>query len=574
MEDFGTMETSLRSSSENSDFLEALKDATSNENLEELCQLLNSKLGSNLDGDFPSYRSVLVHLAIENNKLIALEFLVMWFGADVVLACKNDHAQDARTAALEKRNLDSSIYDYLINLQDNPLASLPTTKDFQIDQENPIADPNNINVKFFVSTKTELPFSFTSEHSSTIRTHIVLRERLRLLTEILNHIKANSGIDDKPLNILVCPEDFFQGGELYDENEREYRDGNGTCLDRDIIYHFFATQMCQLSKKYPNVLLIPGSAYISILAADKATYDQDGAKITYDAIRKEKLYVQNVVPIFFNGGWIRLIKKGGYLLKTPEKILITTAEEHRKHTEIESTIKVTGYGEDNLASMRNDLVFLGLTPLPNETALLEKIGIKDLAEFHQSVFSIQPHSDQTISMGVEICRDHGSKKIKKLLPEGSILDFHIIVTDGMGFSYSLATNGYSIRSDAEHAEIYFYDNGEPKTHVSMGGTNILCKTNDLCLTKKSLDTTHTKKNQSSTYCEILQAIPRDISPTANIKYDYSDTNTPQSSQKNSEIAETNSFSIIRIDDETPHQNSLDGTDNSIDESQAYNTGPS
>lgn len=357
-----------------------------------------------------------------------------------------------------------------------------------ISQETLLDDnSNNIKIKFFVTTTIHHSLSFPPQCSSIMRTYAILNERLSLLNKILEHISQTDTHIDGLVKVLICPEDFFQGGELYD------KDSDGTCLDRDITYAFFATQMRVLSKKYFNVLLIPGSAYVSIPVhpIDESTYKQNEYNIT-----KPILYVQNIAPIFWNGNWIRLIKKGEYLVKkaskkSPKKSIIS-AEEHQKT--IGKNVKFdVSYGEDELADLH--LAFVGLTPLAGEEACLKIAGIKDILEFHHPVFSIQTKDNQTIVIGLEICRDHNVlRKLENLLGKEVTLDCHIIVTNGTPFVRTLAINGYSVRSDEESVQIYHCKDKIAQYVADEYSPSILCQTTSLPLTPKQQQFSYTSND--------------------------------------------------------------------------------
>lgn len=109
-------------------------------------------------------------------------------------------------------------------------------------------------------------------------------------------VKMAAEENKKTMAVVVCGEDFFQGGEI--SNTAEEEKGRGRCMDLATTYDFFSNEMCALSKKYPNVLIIPGSVYVSVDAnakEQKFNIEQDGTAVV------PNIFVQNVVPVFYGG---------------------------------------------------------------------------------------------------------------------------------------------------------------------------------------------------------------------------------------------------------------------------------
>ena len=205
--------------------------------------------------------------------------------------------------------------------------------------------------------------------------------------------------------VFAAPENFFGSPPNY---ERE-------CIDRNTAYTFFQKEFTQLSKAFPNIIIIPGSVYLSVQASmDENLYEQDSERF-----KAPKLYVQNVAPVFFNGEWIRLIKKGTHLKQGPKELL--TEEDFSTAQKTKTKITASTYREDELFSVKNTPVFFGKTPLPKESDILKELKITT-ATFFDPIFSIN-----NITFGLEICGDHHDAK----LAASKQVDIHIIVSDGV-----------------------------------------------------------------------------------------------------------------------------------------------
>lgn len=242
--------------------------------------------------------------------------------------------------------------------------------------------------------------------------------------------------------VVVGHEDFWGGftsGEL--------------CLPQARLFDFFANAMRALSSRYPLVLIIPGSAYAYSDASeeDTATYLQDGVKIA-----KALYYVQNIIPVFYGGEWLRMIKKGDYLQqqrptfgRKQSVLSIPVVGEIQficALAEPSTRFLVKEYGEGALDDILG-MVFMGYTPLPGERALLVRYGVSYPDFFNQKV-SIR---DQII--GIEICRDH---QVASGSPERTLKDLtlHILSSDGKTPEYDGTDGrGLFIRADRSSSGI-------------------------------------------------------------------------------------------------------------------------
>lgn len=263
--------------------------------------------------------------------------------------------------------------------------------------------------------------------------------------------------DNNILPIVCCGEDFFQGGELGSEREEELKQGK--CMDRDTVFEFFATQMRALSQRYPTVLIMPGSVYVSI---DAKEGDQAKFLFNQDNVKKIKgsVYVQNISPVFFNGEWIRLIKKGDYLKCQSKSIL---SEEDLLKLPAGSRVEVPEYHEDTLVDINSNLIVFGETPLRGEKLLLVKLLEKqNLEHFNEPVFVIGE-----ISFGVVICGDISWNKVGKFTEQKNIsdqkTDVFIVLSNGIAAQFdkdSTGGKGYYLQADADSDRLcqVFYRN--------------------------------------------------------------------------------------------------------------------
>ncbi|HWA51521.1 MAG TPA: tetratricopeptide repeat protein [Patescibacteria group bacterium] len=316
-------------------------------------------------------------------------------------------------------------------------------------------------IQFYTTNSIDFADSTKMQIESTLdfkrRTEIGLEDRIAVLTNILQIIESD--LNNPEIIMLVCPEDFFRGAEISTDTEES--ESRGKCMDRDTVFNFFNTRMVTLSAKYPNVIIIPGSVYVSTdsLGDDHTFFYRGGTKKS-TKIGKSSIYVQNIAPVFYNGKWVRLIKKGAPLVADRLKNGKVINQEHLldektflKKTDkgINTKVFIEEYGEDTLCDLNKNLIFMGETPLPNEGTLLTSYGIKNLWEFTSTVLSLPITQNKLLNIGIEICHDHNIMKKLKRRFNGIELDCHIIITHGTAFDDSsvLTRNGYGIRAESD-----------------------------------------------------------------------------------------------------------------------------
>ncbi|VEG91950.1 hypothetical protein [Legionella spiritensis] len=294
-----------------------------------------------------------------------------------------------------------------------------------------------MRAKFFIYINDEVNKqpAFTEHISYEERTRQQLATQMQLLTAMVENAARSHNKDTMP--IVLCAEDFFQGGEICtaaEENEK-----SGQCYNRDIAYHFIAGELTRLSLRYPDVLIIPGTMYVSVPATqdpstpDRSVYEQNNGK------RPGRIYTQNIAPVLYGGKLIRLLKKGDYLIDTKTKTQLTTSEQHIAAATAGNKLEVPFYNEDTLEDMNSGLIHLGKTPLPGEAALMTALNMNP-DELFSPVFTVKG-----ITFGLEICGDH----TRQTLAEEDV-DFHLISSNGIGWTYNAGQEkGYRVQADAE-----------------------------------------------------------------------------------------------------------------------------
>lgn len=157
------------------------------------------------------------------------------------------------------------------------------------------------------------------------------------------------------------------------------------CFDMRAAYEVMANELKQLSKKYPNVLFSPGSFYISTPIPDAhhmCSMEQEGTKRN---LKSTTCYVSNIMPIYYNGKLIRIIRKGEKIIeKIPKKKgvdlrPISSADELSDKRSQPVKLSVISYHEDELDSIikvptqaLSGVCYLGKTYLPGEIELIKK----------------------------------------------------------------------------------------------------------------------------------------------------------------------------------------------------------
>ncbi|CEK09658.1 hypothetical protein [Legionella hackeliae] len=243
--------------------------------------------------------------------------------------------------------------------------------------------------------------------------------------------------------VVIGHEDFFRSGCKNVEHG---------CIPQAEGIDFFVNELGKISAQYPNVLIIPGSIYLSVdkLNIDKKNYRQNGSKNYLSDV-----YVQNVVPVFYMGNLIRLIKKGDYLqslFRTGagfNATLIKSEEEFiQALTSNCERMDVKVYAEDELEDMVPRVVMFGKTPLPGEISVLQKHGLT-----HEDLFS-PIFTVKGVHYGIEICADHQRAKMGSI-PQLENLDVHILTCYGQTPLYDgTLGQGFFIRADLDSCTIF------------------------------------------------------------------------------------------------------------------------
>jgi hypothetical protein len=192
--------------------------------------------------------------------------------------------------------------------------------------------------------------------------------------------------------ILVGCEDFFGGCSI----------ATNACMDPGSVYKFIGNDLRELSRRFPDTVLCPGSIYIS--APIPASHAKWGGSFSQENETNKPLgmttcYTANIMPVLHNGKIISIIRKGEQVTiagkcvtqKNPirghpvndinDLTFDKSADQNRK-------IKVNSYHEDNLTDLcdghRTSTCFLGKTYLPGEQDSIKKhipeaaTGIADL----------------------------------------------------------------------------------------------------------------------------------------------------------------------------------------------------
>jgi hypothetical protein len=284
-----------------------------------------------------------------------------------------------------------------------------------------------MRVQFFLLINQQaatLP-AFSGNESYLERCHQILEQKYRELDLIT---KKASEVSPDVLPVVVCGEDFFDGASV--ATDRDKREKVGKCMDRNLAFQFFQQRLTELSGRYPNVLIIPGSAYLSVdaVAGDSLAYKQEDV-----TIRKAAIYAQNVMPVFYAGRWERLVKKGDYLTSPAFKSGIKTEQVFTGQVEASrgknKALTVPKYAEDALAG---------------EAAMLNKLKL-DAAHFHDPVIQIAG-----VNVGLEICGDHSSKRLEKFLAANpSQVDVHIVSSCGIGNIYNAGLLRVQVDAESE-----------------------------------------------------------------------------------------------------------------------------
>lgn len=279
------------------------------------------------------------------------------------------------------------------------------------------------------SNSPEMPLSFPDRSKRQLG--IQLEKLKALAAEIEKDLKK---LKSQILPVILCGEDFFQGGDI--STKEESTNNKGECFDANTAYDFLYKDLTALSKEHPKILMVPGSMYVSYNATnDSRKYVQN------DSIIKggnNRVYVQNIAPVVYDGTLLRIIKKGAYLKIKSTDEMVLTIDKHQKVSRENATFVVPEYGEDDLDTMNHNIVFVGKTLLPIES----EFQLTPESEMYHHTFTVEG-----IKFGLEICRDHS----RELLKDEKSLSFHLLCSNGIYGSYNACgDSGYFIQADEGH----------------------------------------------------------------------------------------------------------------------------
>lgn len=271
-----------------------------------------------------------------------------------------------------------------------------------------------------------------------------------LLTQAAEVIKdaleiVQPSTDSDRLALVIGPGDFWKSGcGLLTHG----------CLPQSLALDYFAREMVALSAQYPNIVLLPGSIYLSVdkLAIDEKSYSRSNSGNFIPTA-----YTQNIAPVFYNGKCLRLIKRGAYLLSINENEQNSTTKELTSEGEFVNALssiqcqrlEVTRCTENELGALSiSDFAFFGKTPLPGENLLLETLDLWSDRLF-SPVFTIE-----NITFGVEIGTDHYFAAQHHIVPLEN-LDLHLLISSGQSKQYD-GTNGcgFFICADTDSATLF------------------------------------------------------------------------------------------------------------------------
>jgi len=193
-------------------------------------------------------------------------------------------------------------------------------------------------------------------------TKAILHTKLNLIREELKHLHANS----QQKAIIVGTEDFFDGASW----------SHSRFFDLKAVYEMLATEFIALSREFPNVIICPGSMYVSTpipAAHESIKFAQDN--ISNQSLAKTVCYSTNLMPVLYNGQLLRIIRKGEKV-RLGKASLESIEEIGKSGTPPNAKIKVISYHEDNLTDVsmgtKHATCYLGKTLLPGEANLISE----------------------------------------------------------------------------------------------------------------------------------------------------------------------------------------------------------
>lgn len=170
------------------------------------------------------------------------------------------------------------------------------------------------------------------------------------------------------LNIAVGCEDFFKSSNL----------STNRCMDLDKTYELIGPKgpFAQISAKYKNCLIVPGSLYISVPIPKEHghhRFRQDGR---LHLLSSTTCYTTNIAPVYFQGKLLRIIRKGEMLEQNLNGRQVPMRTTDELSALAASRLNVTSYREDNLTDLfdndKRGTCYLGKTLLPGEVRAMTR----------------------------------------------------------------------------------------------------------------------------------------------------------------------------------------------------------
>lgn len=263
-------------------------------------------------------------------------------------------------------------------------------------------------------------------------------KQLAISTALISSILANAKIQKNELHIVAGCENFFDSTSF----------ARNACMDMDTAYRFIAKDLTELSSKYPNCIIAPGSIYVSTpipKASPDIKFSQDGRK---QLLTKTTCYTSNLMPILFGGELLGIVRKG-------EKIKSGTIKTGAYLDEIDHIssgdadkikamqLSVTSYHEDSLTDLADattsSTCYLGKTLLPGEKELIQKHFKTTPEKLFKHEYDIAGKRLMALVCG-EFRSEDGASSSAKILQENSY-DIIIHSTRGGGLPPELRNKG-------------------------------------------------------------------------------------------------------------------------------------
>ena len=249
--------------------------------------------------------------------------------------------------------------------------------------------------------------------------------------------------------LLVCCEDFFEGSSI----------AINACMDPEITYSVIGNQLRDLSTKHPNIIICPGSVYLSTPAPTelgKLQFTQDNTKYR---LEQKHGFAANIMPVLYGGQVVAIIRKGEKLVaKTGKKCEeVNFVDDITKESLLEKQYLVPTYKEGELLEQagggkQDGACYMGKTLMPGEIDLIKKHILKNENADNKAVFDLFNHDhviDGKKFMFVicgEFHVDKGHSTTKDLL-EKNEFDYIIHSTEGGPIGKNLRKGATYIHSD-------------------------------------------------------------------------------------------------------------------------------